>query len=124
MSQITILLICSIFMLLPRVAQFQKNQNIEIFNTFWETINTEYFDSTYKELNWHKEYDDYKPIIMSCKSDSLNEYMNQMLFKLNVSDLFALSLSYEDNEIGSPQLFLDQSNGIDIRIINDEAVFL
>ncbi len=99
-----------------------ENQNIEILDIVWETINTEYFDATFNGLNWQAEYDYYKPIIKSCKeNDSLYHYLNQMLFKLNVSHLFALPANYKD-EIGSPQLFLDGTLGIDLRLINREAI--
>jgi len=46
-----------------------------------------------------------------------------MLFKLNVSHLFVIPPGAK-NEIGSPQLFLDGTTGIDLRLINDEAVII
>lgn len=104
--------------------QNNEIQNIEILDLVWETINTEYFDGTFNGLNWQAEYDYYKPIIKSCKeNDSLYHYLNQMLFKLNVSHLFALPVDYKE-EIGSPQLFLDGSLGIDLRLINEEAIII
>jgi hypothetical protein len=87
--------------------QNNENENVEILNIIWETMNTEYFDSTFNGFDWQKEYEHYKPIIESCETnDSLFHYLNRMLFKLNVSHLFALPPDSED-EIGSPQLFLD-----------------
>lgn len=104
--------------------QTNNAQNVEILDTIWETINTQYFDSTFNGLNWEAEYEYYKPIIKSCESnDSLFYYLNQMLFKLNVSHLFALPPNSED-EIGSPQLFLDGTAGIDLRLINEEAIII
>jgi len=104
--------------------QTNKSRNVEILNTVWETMNTQYFDSTFNGLNWKSEYDYYKPIIEKCKTnDSLFHYLNQMLFKLNVSHLFALPPDSKE-EIGSPQLFLDGTTGIDLRLINNEAVVI
>ncbi len=104
--------------------QTNESQNVEILNTVWETMNTQYFDSTFNGLNWQAEYDYYKPIIEKCETnDSLFHYLNQMLFKLNVSHLFALPADYKD-EIGSPQLFLDGTIGIDLRLINGEAIII
>ncbi len=99
-----------------------KNRNIETFELVWETINSQYFDSTFNGLDWEKEREYYKPIIEKCETyDTIFYYLNEMLFKLNVSHLFALPPTYED-EIGSPQLFLDGTAGIDLRLINEEAI--
>lgn len=118
------ILILTVFINLLYSCKGQNNetQNMEILDIVWETINTQYFDSTFNGLNWQEEYDYYKPIIKSCKeNDSLYHYLNQMLFKLDVSHLFALPADYKD-EIGSPQLFLDGSVGVDLRLINNEAI--
>ncbi|NOY36277.1 MAG: hypothetical protein GXO83_01730 [Chlorobi bacterium] len=103
--------------------QNRKTQNLGILNLVWNTINTEYFDSTFNGLNWQAEYDHYKPFIeASDNNDTLYHYLNQMLFKLNVSHLFALPPDYEDDDIGAPQLFLDGTVGIDLRLVNDAAL--
>ncbi len=105
-------------------AQSGREKNVEIFDIVWETINDEYFDPTFNGLDWRVEYDRYKPIIENCETDdSLYHYLNQMLFKLNVSHLFALQPGYED-EMGSPQLFLDGETGIDLRLIENEAIVI
>lgn len=102
--------------------QIKKNQNVEILNTVWETMNTQYFDSTFNGLNWQEQYKYYKPIIESCKTnDSLYYYLNQMLFKLGVSHLGVVSPK-EAEMIGDPQLFLDGTLGIDVRYLKGEAV--
>jgi len=104
--------------------QTRKDRNIETLNIVWETMNTQYFDSTFNGLNWQDQYNYYKPIIAKCETyDTIFHYLNEMLFKLNVSHLFAIPPSYED-EIGSPQLFLDGTIGIDLRLINEEAIII
>ena len=101
-----------------------KEKNIETLDTVWKTINTQYFDSTFGGLDWQKEYEHYKPIIEKCgKYDSIFIYLNEMLFKLNVSHLAAVPPGYE-NEIGTPQLFLDGTIGLDVRLINEEAIVI
>ena len=96
--------------------QIQKERNIETLNIVWETTNTQYFDGTFNGLNWQGEYDHYRPIIEKCETyDTIFHYLNEMLFKLNVSHLFALPPGYED-EIGSPQLFLNGTIGIDTQL--------
>ena len=113
-----------LFFLISCKGQKQKDRNIETLNLVWETMNTKYFDSTFNGLNWQDEYNHYKPIIEKCETyDTIFHYLNEMLFKLNVSHLFALPPNYED-EIGSPQLFLDGTIGIDLRLINEEAIII
>ena len=105
-------------------AQNRETKNIEVLNTVWETINTEYFDATFNGLNWQKEYEYYKPIIGACKSnDSLYFYSNQMVFKLNVSHLGVVSPE-EANESGDPQLYFDGTLGMEVRYLKDEAVII
>ena len=85
-------------------------------------MNTQYFDSTFNRLNWQKQYEYYKPIIESCKTnDSLYYYLNQMLFKMGVSHL-GVDPPEEAELIGDPQLFLDGTLGIDVRYSKDEAI--
>ena len=118
-KQILVNIILFLFLISCK-GQKQKDRNIETLNLVWETMNTKYFDSTFNGLNWQDEYNNYKPKIAKCETyDTIFYYLNEMLFKLNVSHLFALPPSYED-EIGSPQLFLDGTIGIDLRLINDE----
>ncbi len=47
--------------------QNNENQNVEILDVIWGTMNTEYFDSTFGGLDWQKEYENYKPIIEACE---------------------------------------------------------
>ncbi len=119
----TILIVVFITTLLTScIGQQKEDQNVEILNTVWETMNTQYFDSTFSGLNWQEQYDYYKPIIESCKTnDSLYYYLNQMLFKLGVSHLGVVPPE-ETEMIGDPQLFLDGTLGIDVRYLKDEAI--
>jgi len=119
----TILIVVFITTLLTScIGQQKEDQNVGILNTVWETMNTQYFDSTFSGLNWQEQYDYYKPIIESCKTnDSLYYYLNQMLFKLGVSHLGVVPPE-ETEMIGDPQLFLDGTLGIDVRYLKDEAI--
>ena len=120
---IVISLLCSFF-LTSCDGQSNKETNIEILNTVWETMNTKYFDTTFSGLDWQKEYDYYKPIIASCKSnDSLYYHLNKMLFKLKVSHLGVVSAE-EVNTVGDPQLFFDGTVGIDMRYLNKKAIII
>ncbi len=112
------------FVIISCRGQSSKDKNIKILNTVWETINTQYFDSTFSGLNWQEEYENYKPIIASCKSDdSLFYYLNKMLFRLGVSHLGVVSAE-EVNTVGDPQLFLDGTLGLDVRYIDNKVIVI
>lgn len=122
MGKITLIIVVALTLLTSSKGQIKKNQNVEILSTVWETMNNQYFDSTFNGLNWQEQYEYYKPIIESCKTnDSLYYYLNQMLFKLGVSHLGVVSAE-EAGKIGDPQLFLDGTLGIDVRYLKGEAV--
>lgn len=122
MKKITLMIIVLLTLLTSCKGQIKENQNVEILNTVWETMNTQYFDSTFSGLNWQEQYEYYKPIIEAAKTnDSLYYYLNQMLFKLGVSHLGVVPPE-EAEMIGDPQLFLDGTLGIDVRYLKGEAV--
>lgn len=103
-------------------AQPLKKQNLEIFQTVWETVNDHFYDPAFGGVDWEKQYEKYKPVIASCQSeDSLYYHLNKLVFELNVSHLGVVPPD-EVNDVGDPQLFFDGTLGIDIRILNDEAV--
>jgi len=104
--------------------QSKKDQNLEVLNIVWETMNTHYFDSTFGGKSWQKEYEYYKPIIASCEAeDSLYYYLNKLLFKLEVSHLGVVSPE-EVNTVGDPQLFFDGTLGLDVRYLNNRAIVI
>ncbi len=122
MKKIALTIAAAMIILVSCEGQDNKNQNIEILNTVWETINTQYFDSTFNGLDWQAEYDFYKPIIASCMTnDSLYYYLNQMLFKLNVSHLGVISPD-EPEAIANPRLMLDGTLGMDVRYMKGQAI--
>jgi carboxyl-terminal processing protease len=122
MNKSTVISIFFLILLASCNGQSTKNKNIAILNTVWETMNTQYFDSTFGGLDWQKEYEFYKPIIEKCKSnDCLYYHLNKMLFKLGVSHLGVVPPD-EVNTVGDPQLFLDGTVGLDVRYINNKAI--
>ena len=102
--------------------QTKREKNVEILNTIWETMNSQYFESTFGGLDWRREYERYLPIVEACQTnDSLYYHLNKMLFKLGVSHLGVASPE-EVNEIADPQLLLDGYAGLDVRLLNGKAI--
>jgi carboxyl-terminal processing protease len=120
-------LLLLLFIVIPIIfnnghGQTKKEKNVEILKTIWETMNAEYFDSTFGGLDWKKEYERFLPIVEVCQTnDSLYYYLNKMLFKLGVSHLAALPPD-QVNTVGDPQLIFDGSVGLDVRVLHDKAI--
>ena len=91
------------------------------FETVWKTINEKYFDPTFNGLDWSEVYDRYQPKITAAQNEE--EYyllINKMLFELNVSHIGVVP----PDDLGQiePILSAKGSIGIDVRIIEDNAV--
>jgi hypothetical protein len=79
---------------IPAASQETSNQNVEILDIVWNTVNQRYFDPDFGGIDWSKQYQRYKPKIASCdSSDCLYDNLNRMLFELGVSHLGVASES-------------------------------
>lgn len=91
------------------------------FETVWKTINEKYFDPSFNGLDWTEVHDRYQPKITAAQNEE--EYyllINKMLFELNVSHIAVVP----PDDLGQiePILSAEGSIGIDVRIIEDNAV--
>jgi carboxyl-terminal processing protease len=115
-----------LFMMLGILVELTScmGQNKEYLSTFeivWKKVNDTYFDPTFGGLNWKDVHDRYQPQIAAAEKDEeFYRLINKMLWELKVSHAnvvppgsFAL---YE------PLVFAEGSPGIDIRLLNGEAV--
>lgn len=124
MNKKVLLIFAAVAIISSCTAQENRTYNLEILNTVYETMNTKYFDSSFGGLDWQKEYEHYKPIILACESnDSLFYHLNKMLFKLGVSHLGVLPPE-EVNRVSDPHLFLDGTVGLDVRYLNEKAIIV
>jgi len=104
------------------IGQDYKKTNRETLDNVIQTMNTRYFDPTFGGMNWDSIVGHYESNIVNCKKkDSLNFWLNKMLFELNVSHLGVISAE-EAEEVGDPQLFFEGSLGLDVRIIDVQAI--
>ncbi len=93
----------------------------QVFETVWGTVNDKYFDPTFGGLDWKEVHDRYEPLIAAAKDDQAFYFLiNKMLFELNVSHIGVIPP--EEKEQLEPVLSAEGSIGIDIRLLDGEAV--
>jgi carboxyl-terminal processing protease len=93
----------------------------QIFETVWATVNDKYFDPTFGGLDWKEVHDRYEPQIAAAKDDQTFYFLvNKMLFELNVSHIGIVPP--EEKEQLEPVLSAEGSIGIDLRLLDGEAV--
>ena len=98
-----------------------KYINMKSFETVWQTINEKHIDPTFNGLDWSEVYDRYKSLLSATQNEE--EYyllINKMLFELNVSHIGVVP----PDDLGQidPILSAEGSIGIDVRMIEDNAV--
>ena len=94
---------------------------MQSFETVWQTINEKHIDPTFNGLDWSEVYDRYKSLLSATQNEE--EYylhINKMLFELNVSHIGVVP----PDDLGQidPILSAEGSIGIDVRMIEDNAV--
>ena len=101
-----------------------RSENKEYLNTFeivWKKVNETYFDQTFGGLNWKDIHDRYQPQIAAAKKDEeFYRLINKMLWELKVSH--ANIIPPGSFALYEPIVFAEGSLGIDIRLLNGEAV--
>ncbi len=106
-----------------KIEEPQVNEYSSIFETVWQTVNDKYFDPNFGGLDWEKAHDRYAPYIAAAYDDkTFYALTNKMLFELNVSHIGFVPP--EEKEQLEPVLSADGSLGIDIRLMDGEAVIV
>jgi carboxyl-terminal processing protease len=98
-----------------------KYKNMKSFETVWQTINDKHIDPTFGGLDWLKVHEQYQPQIAAIKKEEeFYLLINKMLFELNVSHIGVVP----PDDLGQidPILSAEGSIGIDVRMIEDNAV--
>ena len=94
---------------------------MQSFKTIWQTIKDDYFDPTFGGVDWDDAYQRYKPQVETANNEE--EYyllVNKMLFELNVSHIVVIPP--DDLQLIEPVLSAEGSIGINVRMIDDNAV--
>jgi len=99
-----------------------KTDRIELYDRVWNTVNEQFYDPNFNDVDWKAKYEEYKPLVENCtENDSLFILLNDLLFELNSSHCGIGPISKLENNL-SPYLFADGIIGIDIRIIDNEIL--
>jgi len=98
-----------------------KYRNMHSFETVWQTVNQAHYDPTFGGVDWKAAHEQYKPKISAVgnKEESFL-LINQMLFELNLSHL--LAVYPDDLKRYMPVLFAEGGIGVDLRLLDGEAV--
>jgi carboxyl-terminal processing protease len=101
-----------------------NSENKEYLNTFevvWKKVNETYVDPTFGGLNWKEVHDRYQPQIAAAEKDEeFYLLIDKMLWELKVSH--ANLVPPGSLALYEPLVFAEGSPGIDIRLLNGEAV--
>jgi carboxyl-terminal processing protease len=104
-----------------KIGEPEGNEYLSIFEEVWQTVNDSYFDPTFGGLDWKEVHDRYQRYIAAANDDkTFYALTNQMLFELNVSHIGIIPP--EEKEQLEPVLSAEGSIGIDIRLVDGEAV--
>jgi len=91
------------------------------FETAWQTVNQVHYDPTFGGVDWKAVHEQYKPQIAAAENKEESFLLiNQMLFELNLSHL--LAFYPDDMKIYIPVLFAEGEIGVDVRLLDGEAV--
>ena len=91
------------------------------FELVWRTVDQTHFDPTFGGVDWQAAYERYEPLVAAAKSDAeFYSLVNEMLFELDLSHL--LVLPREEMKLALPVVFAEGSTGLDIRLMDGEAV--
>ncbi len=121
-SRIALIIVAVTIVVAAARGESTEHRNVELLDTVWETINTQYFDPTFGGLDWRQQYEKYRHMVESSETpEALYRHLNQMLFELEVSHLGVVPPE-EAERIGDPQLFLDGSAGMDVRLLEGQAI--
>jgi C-terminal processing protease CtpA/Prc len=96
---------------------------LEDFELVWQTIDETFYDPEFGGIDWDDIHEKYENQFKSVGSDiQFFNLINQMLFELNVSHAIVVLPGGWINIL--PTAIADGSIGIDIRLLNGEAVIV
>lgn len=92
----------------------------EVFEIVWQTVNERYFDPNFNGVDWEAVHDQYLPKINAARDEEeFYILLYKMCFELGVSHIGVVPPNSNDLE---PILSSPGSAGIDLRLIDDQAV--
>ncbi len=104
----------------PTLSPEKLGEYQEVFEIVWQTVNQRYFDPDFNGVDWEAMYEEYLPKISAAGDDEeFYILLNKMCFELGVSHIAVVP---PDSNALEPVLSASGSVGIDLRLIDDQAV--
>jgi carboxyl-terminal processing protease len=98
-----------------------SREYLQVFETIWSTIDQTFFDPDFGGLDWDTIHEKYEPLIAAAGDDAeLYQLLNRMIWELKVSH--AAVGPAEEWLSAEPVVWEAGESGIDIRLLNDQAV--
>jgi carboxyl-terminal processing protease len=104
----------------PNISPEKLAEHQEVFEIVWQTVNERFFDLDFNGVDWEDIYDQYLPKINAARDEEeFYILLNKMCFELRVSHIAVVP---PDSNALEPILSSQGSAGIDLRLIDDQAV--
>ncbi len=125
LRKIEIRLLLAFLICLPSVAFSDEMSDRDLlmasYDTVWQTINENHYDSTFGGLDWNEVYGRYGKLVAGADSDDgFIEIVRKMLLELKLSHYAVFQLK-DKVRSGSPTNS-GGTVGIDIRVLDDKAI--
>lgn len=99
----------------------RQSKYIETFEAVWETVNERFFDPDFNGVDWEAVHNEYQPLITAAQDGAtFYKLINEMCFELGVSHIGVFPA--DQAEQLDPVMSAPGILGIDIRLIDDQAV--
>jgi carboxyl-terminal processing protease len=121
----SMVLCMTVIICLMSTASSQESGDVNVwiasYDTVWQTVNENHFDSTFGGLDWNEIYSRYHELVSNVEDDaSFIKVVNSMLAELKLSH-YAVFHMKKISASGSP-LVSTGSIGLDIRLLDNRAV--
>lgn len=117
---LTLLVLLTMLMKLT-ACESAETEYLHNFEIVWQTVHDSYFDQAFGGLDWNEVRDRYQPLIATVESDEeFYTLINDMLWELNVSHALVVPPGQWPRVL--PNVFAEGSIGIDVRLLDGEAV--
>lgn len=99
----------------------QQSEYLETFEAVWSVVNERFYDPNFNGVDWEAVHDEYQPRIAAAEDGkTFYTLINEMCFELGVSHIGVFPA--DQAEQMDPVTSAPGTLGIDIRLIDDQAV--
>jgi len=107
----------------PTLTEEQRRQNLESFDTVWETVRDHHFDPDLNGVDWPAVRDELRPQVAEAETmDKARAVMREMLDRLGQSHFGIFPKSIYDAVEAAERGSGDGATGLHIRVVDGEAL--